>query len=237
MAWMEPSELALAPWRRCVKYLRDGPDVMSVATFLEASSGVAGAGIGLVGIGLSWYYETALFDVGASVIMASSVGVVSGFLLQRSGAALLGRTLPMNRVIQLVEHLEERPTIAGIYDVKTEVLGTDTVRFKAEVQFNAEEITESILGIGRESNKDVDEGPADPAASLERVPVRLETQLKEILPQAQRGFRSQEDTENWLHANNALFYEALAWEVKMVERQIRKELHDFRNVHIDLEPW
>ena len=30
-----------------------------------------------------------------------------------------------------------------------------------------------------------------------------------------------------------LFLQALAWEVKMVERQIRKDLKDFRTVHID----
>jgi len=238
---LTPAELALTPWRRCTKYLRDGPDVMSVATFCEASSGVVGAGVGLGGLALSWYFETALFDVGASLIMASSVGAVSFYLLQRSGAALLGRTLPMSRVLHLVEILEERPTIAGVYDVKTEVLGTDTVRFKAEVQFNAAGITESILGIGRERGCSMDDPQPldDEAMSLdpERVPVRLETQLRDILPQAQRGLGDQEKTEDWLHANNALFYEALAWEVKMVERQIRKDLHDFRNVHIDLEPW
>jgi len=141
MAGMTPLELAtpMLPRSRCKKYLRDGPDIMSVATFCEASSGVVGAGVGLSGLGLSWYFETALFDIGASLIMAASVGGVSFFLLRRSGAALLGRTLPMNRVVHLVEHLEERATISGVYDVKTEVLGTDTVRFKAEVQFNAEE--------------------------------------------------------------------------------------------------
>merc|ERR1712178_595094 len=92
MAGMTHQEdLALGNWKRCVRYIRDGPDVMSVATFCEASSGVLGGGVGLCGLGLSWYYGTALFDVGASVIMASLVGAVSFFLLQRSGSALLGR--------------------------------------------------------------------------------------------------------------------------------------------------
>lgn len=231
----DSQELSLTPWKRCYRYILEGPDVMSVATFTESASGVVGAGVGLSGLALSYYFETALFDVGASLVMASAVGAVSTFLLQRSGAALLGRTLPMSRVVELIEHLEERPTISGVYDVKTEVLGTDTVRFKAEVQFNAEGITESILGIGRMSNElPVEE---EPDMDLERVPVRLEMQLREMLPQAQQGLRTAEQTENWLHANNALFYEALAWEVKMVERQIRQHLKDFRNIHIDLEPW
>ncbi|OLQ01600.1 hypothetical protein AK812_SmicGene15646 [Symbiodinium microadriaticum] len=40
-----------------------------------------------------------------------------------------------------------------------------------------------------------------------------------------------------LFRNNNLFYEALAWELKDVERALRSELQDFKNVHIDLEPW
>merc|ERR1719401_1472534 len=80
--------------------------------------------------------------------MASSVGAVSLGLLHRSGEALLGRTLPMKRVELIVERLEERATIFAVYDVKTEVVGTDTVRFKAEVHFNSEAITKCILQIG-----------------------------------------------------------------------------------------
>lgn len=236
-AGMTPQELAslTSPSSRTIAYCRDGPDIMSVATFCEASSGVVGAGVGLTGLGLSWYFQTAVFDVGSSLLMASSVGMVSFFLLQRSGAALLGRTLPISRVIPIVERLEERRTITSVYDVKTQVLGTDTVRFKAEVLFNAEAITDSILGTSRpeEDTFSTDDGAPRP----ERVPVRLETQLKDLLGKAQGGFASEEKMTDWLHENNAIFYETLAWELKQVERQIRVDLQDFRHVYIDLEPW
>lgn len=238
-AGMTPLQLAsvTSPWTQCGGYLRDGPDVMSVATFCESSSGVAGAGIGLCGLGLSWYFETAAFDVGASLLMASSVGAVSFFLLQRSGSALLGRTLPISRVMPIVERLEERRTITAVYDVKTEVLGTDTVRFKAEVLFNAEAITDSILGTGTAGKDTANILDGDNASSPERIPVRLETKLRELLGTAEDGFKSRDALTDWVHENNAIFYEALAWELKDVERQIRIDLKDFRNVHIDLEPW
>lgn len=234
MMTQEELEACTAPWMRCARYLKEGPDIMSVATLCEASSGVVGAGVGLGGLALSWYFETAIFDVGASLIMASSVGAVAGFLMQRSGSALLGRTLPTTRMLNIVERLQERPTVEAVYDVKTEVLGTDTVRFKAEVQFNAEAITESILGIGRPSSLIT---PENITMAPDRMPEKLETQLQEILPKLRNGFSSNVEAENWLHENNALFYEALAWEIKMTERQIRADLQDFRNVHIDLEPW
>lgn len=102
---------------------------------------------------------------------------------------------------------------------------------------DAKAITESILGIGRAAGISEDDRRLDTQLSVERVPVRLETQLRDMLPAAKSGFQTQADVEDWLHANNALFYEALAWEVKMVERQIRSDLQDFQHVHIDLEPW
>jgi len=239
-AAMSAEELAspTAEWRRCVAYIYDGRDVMSVATFCESASGVVGAFCGLSGLGLAWYLETVVVDIAASIVMASSVGAVSAFLLHRSGEALLGRTLPMPRVELIVEKLEERATIFAVYDVKTEVVGTDTVRFKAEVHFNSEAITECILRIGSAPKRlHLYETSSQQSADHQAIPARLRSQAVEMFPKLQEGLPTRSAAENWLHANNALFYEALAWELKMVEREIRNDLEDFKNVHIDLEPW
>merc|ERR1711920_244754 len=84
-------------------------------------------------------------DVVGSIIMASMVCGVSTFLLRKSGNALLGQTLPSWRVDTLVLILQAHPSVAGVYDVKTEMVGTDTVRFKAEVQFKPQAITARML--------------------------------------------------------------------------------------------
>lgn len=216
------------PWSQHVtSYVRDGSDVMSVATFCEAGSGVIGCAMGLVGLGLSWFYQNPMFDLGASLCMASSVGVVSVFLLNRTGRALLGKTLPAPRVVQIVDKLENWHTIVAVYDVKTEVIGTDTVRFKAEVQFNSDTITTSLL------NSDT----WKPLSSQVAIKERLQSQLNQLIPEVQKGLPCQKHAERWLLANNAIFYEALAWELKKAEEVIRHELVEFRNVHIDLEPW
>merc|ERR1719195_810405 len=70
------------------------------------------------------------------------------FLLRKSGTALLGNTLPYARVEDLVSLIEAHAAVVGVYDVKTELVGTDTVRFKAEVQFNPQTVTERILQAG-----------------------------------------------------------------------------------------
>merc|ERR1712157_111851 len=100
---------------------------------------------GLVGLGASWYVQSGAPDVGASILMAAMVCGVSKFLLRKSGNALLGQTLPSWRVKELIMELEGHPAVVNVYDVKTEMIGTDTVRFKAEVQFNPQTITERIL--------------------------------------------------------------------------------------------
>ena len=74
---------------------------MSVATLLEAATGVLGGGIGLVGLSLSWYCQSRVYDIGASLVMGSLVSGVSYFLLQRTQAALLGRALPEHLVMNL----------------------------------------------------------------------------------------------------------------------------------------
>ncbi|CAJ1359964.1 unnamed protein product [Effrenium voratum] len=92
--------------RQVAKYLSQGRDVMSTATFTEASSGVLSSFVGLIGLGLAYHLESAVPDVAAGMVMASMVSWVSVFLLGKSGQALLGQTLPRWRVQALIEKLE-----------------------------------------------------------------------------------------------------------------------------------
>ncbi|CAE7199159.1 Slc30a9 [Symbiodinium sp. CCMP2592] len=226
----------IATVRRVFKYLREGRDVMSTATFTEAFSGVLSSGVGLIGLGLSYHLQSGVPDVVASICMASIVSGVSVFLLQKSGNALLGETLPRWRVKALIDKLEAHVAVVNVYDVKTELVGVDTVRFKAEVQFNPQAITERILQLNT-----AEEEPDPSGMDAHVAHAVLASQLQGIIPQLRRGFSEpsvgEDPAATWLFRNNNLFYEALAWELKDVERALRSELQDFKNVHIDLEPW
>jgi hypothetical protein len=213
-------------WDRVRQYLREGRDVMSTATFTEASSGVLGAGVGMLGLGASWWLQSGAPDVVASVLMASMVCGLSSFLLRKSGQALLGSTLPRWRVKALILRLESHPAVVSVYDVKTNIAGTDTVRFKAEVQFNPQAITERLLSAQRIGG---DQAANEAHAVLKQRLAQLRPQLLSGCPDA--------EVAQGLYSNNSIFYEALAWETKDAERLLREELQDFSNVHIDLEPW
>eukprot|EP00927_Polykrikos_kofoidii_P031367 TRINITY_DN26992_c0_g1_i1.p1 TRINITY_DN26992_c0_g1~~TRINITY_DN26992_c0_g1_i1.p1 ORF type:complete len:686 (+),score=86.12 TRINITY_DN26992_c0_g1_i1:57-2114(+) len=216
--------------RKLREYLREGRDVMSTATFTEASSGVLASMMGLVGLYASWYMQSGTPDVAASVVMGATVCWVSAFLLRKSGIALLGQTLPKWRVQELIWHIEEHAAVVNVYDVKTEMIGTDTVRFKAEVQFNPQTITTRMLEL-EQSTRGVDGAFVSPRSKA------ITKAMQKALPRLHRGFPLEGDAIAWLYKNNALFYEALSWELKDVEKVVRGELRDFRHVHIDLEPW
>jgi hypothetical protein len=116
-----------------------------------------------------YMYSDPWYDAAASVFIASSVVVGSSALLTKTAKALVGETLPVDVVDYLIFKLEEDVMINSVHDVKTEVarnpnpieccaeltvehgfcqvLGVDTVRFKAEIEFNAEAITRKTMNL------------------------------------------------------------------------------------------
>jgi len=106
---------------------------------------------------------------------------------------------------------------------------------KAEVQFNPQAITERLLGERRDSMP----SQAHVVLSRRLHEIKPRLMLGCVHPARQRSdlHAAEKEVAAWLFSNNSIFYEALAWETKDVERLLREELQDFRNVHIDLEPW
>ncbi|EER01938.1 conserved hypothetical protein [Perkinsus marinus ATCC 50983] len=122
--------------------IRSGADVMPVATFLEAGSGILGAAIGIVGV------------------VRAPIACLCPSLEARSGTQLLlGATLPSDEVEMVIRSLEADPVVVGVYDVKTELVGTTTARFKAEVEFNAEAVTRRRLKITQANEAVTSPGP------------------------------------------------------------------------------
>jgi zinc transporter 9 len=198
-------------------YVQRGTDVMPVATLLESGTGVFAAGLGSLGIVASFLTGNVVFDLAASAVMASSVLGVSGFLLSRSQQALIGRTVPMDVVRAVTEVLEKQSSVVAVYDIKTEILGAETVRFKAEIEFNAEEITKFRLDLANQPEN-----------------------LKSILQTIGKMHKS-ENFEDWIMKNDANFLLALTGELKRLENLIRAEIANglggCKNIHVDLEPW
>ena len=165
------------------------------------------------GVLLASHYGTMLPDTLASLAMSGCVGGVALFLLSRSTQSLLGKTLPLPQVLDITRMLKDDPVVVAVYDVKTEVLGVTTVRFKAEIEFNAEAVTRRRISDG---------GWEDVCRSM-RAAADVE------------GVATGED---WVMKNDSLFLFALTGEIKRLETNIKKMLGpQFTTVHCDLEPW
>jgi len=228
-----------------LSYVKQGKDVMSVATFLESSLGVLAGGIGIAGLALSWALQNKALDIGASIIMSSLVTGCSHFLLGRTQSALLGRSLPEHVSVRIIQQmLQNFPCVSDVQDVKTEIVGTDTVRFKAEIKFNPDRVSQ--LKKPTSFTKDVfryrENAPSwgisgssspksTPSWSMSRLFDETSSQPEEnIQPPSAKEF------EELLVSSDAQFYVAMTKELRKIEEGIRRELStEFQHVHVDLE--
>eukprot|EP00465_Bigelowiella_longifila_P010130 CAMPEP_0185255232 /NCGR_PEP_ID=MMETSP1359-20130426/4220_1 /TAXON_ID=552665 /ORGANISM="Bigelowiella longifila, Strain CCMP242" /LENGTH=233 /DNA_ID=CAMNT_0027838945 /DNA_START=165 /DNA_END=866 /DNA_ORIENTATION=+ len=199
-----------------MKYLSNGNDIINITTFVECALGVLAAGAGVASSFQYWITGDPIYDSIASVIMATSVVAGSSLLLTKNTRALVGETLPVEFVEYLIFTLEEDDIVNSVHDVKTEVLGLDTVRFKAEIEFNAEAITRKIK-------------------NLYNIPSPESAQLLEQM----RGLGCEEGAEDWVMRNNAMYQTALSSELQRIEDILKRHLAEahFKNFYIDLELW
>ena len=186
-------------------------DIMSLATFLEAKAGVYGGLVGMVGVMCTFMTGNPLVEVVCATAMGAIVAGVACNLLGKSNKALLGATLPVERVTQVIEKLTKEEVVVEVFDVKTQVLGSDTVRFKAEIHFNAETITKK--------RRNLWEIPSKEAQMLHDQICKLDG------PAA---------SEDWLMKNDAEFLIAFSLEVTRLRKLVRQELSEYNKVHVDL---
>ncbi len=197
-------------------YLWRGSDMINITTLTECCLGVLASAAGVFGSFQMYMYGDPWYDAAASVFIASTVILGSSALLVKTAKALVGETLPVHTVDYVIYRLEQDPVVYSVHDVKTEVLGVDTVRFKAEIEFNAEAITRKLMNLH--------ELPSPESAKLLDAVSQLDTEHR---------------AEDWLMKNNAMYQTALSMELDRIERLVRELLSEsnFRHFYIDMELW
>uniref|UniRef100_A0A6A7GBT4 Proton-coupled zinc antiporter SLC30A9, mitochondrial n=1 Tax=Hirondellea gigas TaxID=1518452 RepID=A0A6A7GBT4_9CRUS len=192
------------------EYIRIGPDPMNAAILMEDGGGMLCSVI--AGAALSLYIVTAnpIFDAVGSMLIGSTLACSGLFMIQKNRDALIERSLPPKRISEICKMLQGDPIVAadGVHDVKCTMLGGNSVRFKAEILFNAEAIAR------RRFHNPLEKWPLfTPGKSFPT-------------PEAAEDFWMRE------HANQLVAFSA---ERLRLETLIRKLLPDFESVHIDLE--
>lgn len=141
-------------------YLRfsDDPTVKSV--FYEDSAALVGLALAALGVGLHQLTGSGLWDGVASLLIGLLLAGVAFILGQTNRSLLIGRTAGQRIVHVAFDHIADAPEVDQVVDIQTMVTGTDSVLLCARVDF-----VDSLT-----------------AADLERACVRLDDELREVLP-------------------------------------------------------
>ncbi|EDO40485.1 predicted protein [Nematostella vectensis] len=187
------------------EYLLRGRDPTAIAVLLEDGAAVTGVSLGAVCLGLTSYTGSPVFDAIGSLMIGGLLGTVAFFLIRRNADFLIGRSIPPERLRQIIEVLESDIVVRSIHDVKATELGADTVRFKAEVNFDGREISRCLLSR-----------------------VDQEQMLAEI-----QKLTTTAEMEQFMLEYGEQVIDVLGQQVDRIERNIKKKSPEVR--HVDLE--
>jgi len=145
VAYKAVKAAAIADSMTFSEYLKKGSDPMAVAVLLEDAAAVFGVFIVSICIALYWFTGNPIWDAVGSLLIALLLGVVAIFLVVKNRKALLGQTVNPEMQNKVIQVLESDPAIESIHDVKATVMGADSFRFKAEVDFDGKAIAQRWL--------------------------------------------------------------------------------------------
>ena len=127
------------------QYLKEGPDPMAVAVLLEDAAAVFGVTIAAASIGLFMVTGNPIWDAIGSITIALLLGAVAIFLVIKNRKALLGQSVNTNLTDGVLAVLNDDPAIEAVHDIKATVMGADSFRFKAEIDFDGAAIAQRWL--------------------------------------------------------------------------------------------
>lgn len=187
------------------EYVSRGRDPNAVAVLLEDSAALAGILIAATSLGLTSYTGNLLFDAIGSITIGGLLGFVAVFLIQRNADSLVGRSIDPDRLRKIINVLENDIMIRSIHDVKATDMGIDTIRFKAEINFDGREITRVHLN-------------------------RLDT---DVLLREVNKIKTTSELEMFMLEHGEQIIDVLGSQVDRIERNIKIKAPEVR--HIDLE--
>merc|ERR1719495_167145 len=94
---------------------------------------------------LAHYTGSPLYDAMGSLVIASLLGSVVSFMIYTNSNALVGRSIPDDRLHDINQELEGDIMVRQVYDVKGIDMGNGIVRYKAEIDFDGRELARSYL--------------------------------------------------------------------------------------------
>ncbi|PRP84360.1 hypothetical protein PROFUN_08225 [Planoprotostelium fungivorum] len=116
-------------------YINDGPDTSNVAVLLEDAAAVSGVAIAAFCVGMTHWTGNPMWDSLGSISVGAILGATAIFLIRKNKDIL-------NKITNL---MKADPVVSHIRDVKAVSIGTNMLRFQADISFNGEEISNLYL--------------------------------------------------------------------------------------------
>merc|ERR1712212_126428 len=96
-------------------------------------------------MGLSYYNGSHVPDALGSLAIGGLLGAVASFMIYSNSGALIGRSIPADRIAEINRELEGDIMVRQVYDVKGIDMGNGLVRYKAEIDFDGRELARSYI--------------------------------------------------------------------------------------------
>ena len=127
------------------QFVLSGYDPCVNVVLLEDMAAVAGVVIAASCMGLSHWSASHIPDAAGSIIIGGLLAGVASFMITSNSGALVGRSIPDDRLQNINSELEGDIMVRQVYDVKGIDMGNGLVRYKAEIDFDGRELARSYL--------------------------------------------------------------------------------------------
>ena len=107
-----------------------GTDPTLNVVILEDTAAVIGVAIAATCMGLTTWFNTPIFDACGSLMIGGLLGIVASFVIVTNSGALVGKSIPPDRLAMINKFLESDQMVRAIHDVKATNMGNEMIRYK-----------------------------------------------------------------------------------------------------------
>jgi len=117
-------------------HIRTSSDPTVLAVLFEDFVATTGVLVAAAGIGLAQVTGEPRFDAISSIVIGLLLGAVAIWLGWRNRTLILGPAIPPRVEEGAIRFLRAQPSIEGVRDIKSRILGPDVFRLKAEIDYD-----------------------------------------------------------------------------------------------------
>ncbi len=128
-----------------MKYLKNSSDPTLAAVLLEDGVACLGVLVAFAGIATAQITGSPLPDAIATLIIAALMGFIAIWLGYKNRSLILGQSLPPETQKEVVDFLESQDTVERVARAKSIVVGADSFKFSAEVDWNGAALGEQLV--------------------------------------------------------------------------------------------